>query len=260
MGIFSFIEKGLGLRTGATQAAKQADAMGREQLADEKAFMGELKGLYDPYIQRGEGASADLYDFYSGNQQPIIDQAKASPFYNSMISTGEDAIARNRQATGGFRSGTTQQNLAQNSQNVLQGLVQQALQGKSGFADTGMAAVGNYGSQAGGMLNQIGSTAGAVATGGMNEAARRGQVQQGGIQAGTDILMGLFSDRRLKAKVKKIGVKNDLPWYSWVWNKEAKKLGLTGGSVGHIADEVEAVRPDLISERNGYKTVNYEGF
>ena len=54
----------------------------------------------------------------------------------NLKSQGENAIARNQQATGGFRSGTTQENLAQNSQNVLQGLVQQNLQGNQYLANT----------------------------------------------------------------------------------------------------------------------------
>lgn len=260
MGIFSFIEKGLGLRTGATAAARDAKELGENQLADEKAFLAELQGLYNPYIQRGEQASYDLDQFYSGNQQPIIDSAMNSPFYAQNIKTGEDAIARNRQATGGFRSGTTQENLAQNSQGVLQGLVQQMLQGKAGIADTGFSAIGNYGKQGSSMLSQIGSTAGEVATGGMNEAARQGQVKQGALSGGVDLLMGLFSDRQLKDNIKLLGDKNGLPWYSWDWNEKAENIGLTGSSTGHIADEVEVVRPDLIGERNGYKTVNYEGF
>ena len=69
-------------------------------------------------------------------QQRFVDRVQASPFYNSMISQGEDAVARNASVTGGMRSGNIQPGLAQNSQNVLQNLTNQQLQGLFSFAGT----------------------------------------------------------------------------------------------------------------------------
>ena len=254
--MFSFIEKGLGLRTGATSAAKEAKASGEVQLERETDFMSELQGLYNPTIQQGQQASAGLADYYGGNQQPIIDQATSSPLYQTLRDTGESAVARNAQATGGFRSGTTQENFAKNDQNVLMGLIQQILQGQGGIADAGANATNNYASSGSNILGQIGGTAGQIANVDINSAANKTNLLTGLVSAGA----AFASDESLKENIVKIGEKNNLNWYSWDWNKLAKSIGLSGSDEGYIAQEVESVRPDLVVTQNGYKAVIYGGF
>ena len=61
----------------------------------------------------------------------------------------------------------------------------------------------------------------------------------------------LFSDRRLKKNIEKVGeYKNGLNKYSfeYLWGEK---------SVGAMADEVEKVMPWAVGDVNGYKTVNY---
>ena len=58
----------------------------------------------------------------------------------------------------------------------------------------------------------------------------------------------------------RIGSLGELGWYSWDWNELAKSVGLTGSDKGHIAQEVQKVRPDLVVEKNGYLAVIYGGF
>lgn len=63
---------------------------------------------------------------------------------------------------------------------------------------------------------------------------------------------GLFSDRRLKRNIKRVGSTDDglgIYTYQYVW----------GGPVlmGVMADEVERVAPHAVGEVGGYKTVNY---
>ena len=142
MGMFSFLDKPF--RTGATQAAKNAKKMGAVSLEEQGALREEIGGIYDPRMQAGEKAFGEVADFYSGNQQPIIDQAMSSPFMSQLVNQGEESIARNSQMTGGFRTGTTQENLAGNSQNVLMNLVQQMLSGKQGIANQGSNATDAY--------------------------------------------------------------------------------------------------------------------
>ena len=179
MGMFSFIEKGLGLRTGATQAAKQATEMGEVSLAEQTALKEEIGGIYDPRIQAGGKAFGELTDFYGGDQQTIIDQAQASPFMSSLVTAGEEGIARNAQMTGGLRTGTTQENLAQNSQNVLQNLVQQILQGKSGVAQSGFGATDAYTTAMQNIVAGQGATRGEIANIGINQAAQKANVRTG---------------------------------------------------------------------------------
>jgi len=68
---------------------------------------------------------------------------------------------------------------------------------------------------------------------------------------------GTFSDERLKKNIQRIGTLGDFGWYSWDWNEIAQKLGITDETYGVIAQEVAGSRPDVISERDGYLTVNY---
>jgi hypothetical protein len=68
-----------------------------------------------------------------------------------------------------------------------------------------------------------------------------------------------LSDARLKSNVRKVGSVNGFNWYSWTWNAIANAMGLSGDSQGVIAQEVEAIAPNLIGEIGGYKSVNYGG-
>jgi hypothetical protein len=170
-------------RTGATQAAKGAKVAGEESLAEQQALKEQIGGIYDPRIQSGEKAFGELEGFYGGDQQTIIDQAQASPFMSQLVNTGESAIARNAQMTGGFRSGTTQENLASNSQNVLMNLVQQILQGKEGIAQSGFGATDAYTTALQNIVAGTGATRGEIANIDVNRAAQRGNMI-GGLVSG----------------------------------------------------------------------------
>ena len=172
-----------------------------------------------------------------------------SPFYQSMLQQGEDTILRNASATGGLRSGNAQQALAQNSQNVLNNLVQQQLGGISGLARTPLntnqiaSQMGNIGRQAGqGYLDAYG-------------AQQQGLGNLIGLGAG---LYQAFSDIRLKENVEHVANDdNGRKWYKWDWNNKAKELGLTGSAYGVMAHELPK---DFLSldDDTGYLIVNYE--
>lgn len=69
----------------------------------------------------------------------------------------------------------------------------------------------------------------------------------------------IFSDINLKSGVKFEKEVNGFNWYSWTWNDNARRLGLSGDAQGVIAQEVERTRPDLVVIKDGYKAVNYAG-
>ena len=253
--MFSFLDKPF--RTGATQAAKQAKELGGETLAEQTALKEEIGGIYDPRMQAGSKAFGEITDFYGGDQQTIIDQAQASPFRAVLTTAGEEGIARNAQMTGGLRTGTTQENLAQNEQNVLMNLVNQIVQGKQGIAQAGFGATDAYTTAMQNIVAGQGATRGEIAGVDISKAAGKQNMLSGLVQAGAT---AYSSDKNLKKNIVKIGEKNDLPWYSWDWNELAKSIGLTGSDKGHIAQEVQKVRPDLVVEKNGYLAVIYGGF
>ena len=234
-------------KTAADTAAKSSDAA----IGLQREALNYLKQSQAPLLEAQQFGLTGLMDYYGGNQQGLIDQVQSSPFYSSMIDQGEEALLRNAAATGGLRSGGTQQALAQNSQNVLQGLVGQQL--------GGLGQLAGYQPNTAGVANQLNTIGNTTAQG----IVAQGQAQQAGLgnmlNLGTSILGGLFSDERLKTNIKKVGRVNGFNWYSWTWNDVAEKLGLSGDSHGVLAQEVEQVKPELVGEREGYKTVNYMG-
>ena len=183
MGLFDFTKK---FRTGRTSARKAGDAaavqakdLGAQTLAEQQALKTELGSIYQPTMQAGQQAFGGLADYYAGNQQPIIDQAMSSPFMSQLVNQGEQAIARNAQATGGFRSGSMQENLAQNSQNVLMNLVNQTLQGKQGIANAGFGATDAYSTGAQNIIAGQGATRGQIANVDIANAAQQANMAAG---------------------------------------------------------------------------------
>lgn len=231
----------------AADASREASQL---QAGYQREALDYLKTSQAPLLEAQQFGLTGLMDFYGGDQQGLIDQVQSSPFYSSMINQGEEAVLRNAAATGGLRSGTTQNALAQNSQNVLQGLVNQQLGGLGQLSglNPNVEGVAN-------MTSGIGQTLGQGITG-------AAQAKQDAIGQGLNLAMtaaGMFSDERLKDNIKRIGKVNGHNWYSWSWNKLAESIGLSGVSQGVLAQEVEKTNPELIGEREGYKTVNYVG-
>ncbi len=181
-----------GFRTGATRAAKDAKLAGEVSLAEQQALKTEIGDIYNPRMQMGEQAFQDVAGFYGGDQQTIIDEAKASPFMSSLVSTGEDAIARTSQATGGFRTGTTGENMVQNSQNVLMNLVQQILGGKQSIAQAGFGATDAYTTAMQNIIAGTGATRGEIAGIDVSRAAQKQNMWSGLVSGGIKAAAGGF--------------------------------------------------------------------
>lgn len=213
-----------------------------------------LMNKYNEQLETYGSAQAQPQIQPAQGQQAFIDEVMASPFYQSNIQQGENAVLRNVSATGGLRSGAANEALAQNSQNVLQNLTNQRLQGLQGF--TGGAGLE---SQISDLISGIGKTTGqGTIAAGQAQADASGNTINNLIGLGTLATKIPWSDPKLKTDVIKIGEKNGFNIYSWKWNKIAKKLGLHGHSIGVMADEVKRIMPDAIGERSGFMTVNYK--
>lgn len=214
-----------------------------------------------------EEAILGLQDYYqvpgqASTQEQLIAQAEASPLYRSLLESGEESALRTASATGGLRSGGSIADVQSVQNNALLQAYNQAqsredyerslnLQGLSGLAQlpTNQAAIA-------GQMGQIGQTQAQ----GIIAETQAGMQKNVGI---TNDVMDLakmaaqFSDIRLKENIEHKGDKNGHHWYSWTWNREAEKLGLTGDSEGYMAHEVYKTRPEAIGEKDGYITVNY---
>ena len=74
---------------------------------------------------------------------------------------------------------------------------------------------------------------------------------KGGAQAG----LAMFSDRRLKKDIKKLGrFSEGINWHSFRYADESP---LANERIGFMADEVQERVPEAVSERGGYMTVDY---
>lgn len=215
-----------------------------------------------------EGALTQLGGLYGleggeGSQQDLIDRAKESPLYQSIMGgreAGEESIARHASMTGGLRSGGTTADLAEYNTKLentaLLTSYNQQLQGLQGMA--------NLPSN----VNQI-----AAGTVGIGQTMAQGQIagSQANIQAknmGFSQLMGItglgfdaaaaYSDIRLKENIRLVGTFKGHNWYKWDWSDEAANLNLFGEGEGVMAHEVFETRPEVIGDNNGYITVDYE--
>ena len=214
-----------------------------------------------------EEALGDIRGAYSGTgeeQQQIIDRAISSPLYGAIMGgqeAGEEAILRNAAMTGGMRSGNVQSNLYDyNTQLENQALLQSYNQQMGGLQS--LAGLPSLAPQIAQGISGIGTTLGQ----GQIAAA---QAQQQGTQNMYSNIMGsaqlgvsaygagMFCDRRLKTKIKLIGEHNGFKMYKWDWNIVAQKMGLTGNTIGYLADEVYIKRPDAVSIKDMFMFIDY---
>ncbi len=187
-------------------------------------------------------------------QNQMIQDVMSSPFYQSMISQGEQGIGRNLSMTGGLRSGTANEALARNSQQVLQQLTNQRLTGLQG-----MAALPSNANQIAQGMTGIGQTLAQGQLGGAQAVQQMNAALIGG--AGSAIGGAMASDPRLKENVEWVGfveyLGDMLNEYIWDWNEKGNKLGYYGSSRGHMADELLESQPELVTVKDGYMAVFY---
>lgn len=220
-----------------------------------------------------QGAMSQLGGFYGigGDPGASLSAFQSSPIYQAMQNaraSGEESILRQQAATGGLRTGTTQQNLAGFNQRIEDQALMNYMGGLTGLANTQ-----TYAPQIAQMTSGIGQTLGqgmvAEQQGllaGREDLRNFAQNErQYGHEVGMSFLGGsgggsggMFSDSALKENVEKIGTQNGFNVYKWSWNDLAKDLGLYGESSGVLADEVEKVKPEAVSMNNGFKFVNYD--
>ena len=78
-------------------------------------------------------------------QAAAIEQLRASPFYQSLYRTGEEAVLQNASATGGIRGGNTERGLADFGADTLAKTIDRQLASLGGLGEMGLGAVGELG-------------------------------------------------------------------------------------------------------------------
>lgn len=192
---------------------------------------GTLTNSLMPSVGVGNNALSSIQGLLGLGGDPAQGQAG---FQNYLNSTGHDfrmqegtrAITGSNAAKGLLNSGATLKALNQYGQNL----------GSQDFA--------NYLGQVGGLV-----TAGQNSA---NTVAAAGQYSKGKGSSQGGIIPGLFSDRRLKRDVTKLGEYDDglgIYRYKYLWSDEER--------VGFMADEVAELRPwALGAEVDGFQTIH----
>lgn len=242
---------------GGAEDAANVSAQSQREALD---YLKQTERLPQAFREGALGGLGREYGFdangnYGGDGMNIVQRAEASPFYQTAVKRGEESVLRNASATGGLRSGTTNENLAAVNQNALLSSYTNQLSGLQG-----MAQLPSNANNIANTMSGIGNTVAQGMTAGAQYQSAQSQNNVNNAMAAGNLAMqgySTFSDRRLKSNLKYIGESNGYKLWSWTWNEAAKELGLTGESSGVIAQEVEAINPHAVSERDGFKTVDY---
>ena len=202
-----------------------------------------IKSAYGGTVGAGTGATNFLQSLLTGQG----DTAAANGGYQNYLQNAGYAPAMRQlaqgvtgqgAAAGILNSGTTAKALQSRGAELNQGFFNNYLQNLSGLAGQGL--------QAGGLIANTGQKSTSTSTGGSPSVL-------GSIGSAVGGIASIFSDRRLKESIRKVGEFADgLGIYSF------RYIGQKNRVRGVMADEVERLRPWALGPRcAGYATVNY---
>lgn len=219
---------------------------GREDLAnfDNSAL--------NPYVDSGTQNLGALNRINSGD----FSSFQYSPDYQFALDSGVNAIEGSAAGQGSLQSGKSLKDLmrfgqglgTQNFNNYagrLQNMAQMGQNAASTQTGQNMRVAGmganlaqGAGSSIADMHTQIGNAQAAGARAPFNDA----------LSAGGTIAM--FSDRRLKTNIKKVGEEKGLNVYEfdYIWGEHA---------TGYMSDEVKELYPEAVFQNNGFDMVDY---
>lgn len=269
MGFVDRITGKSGAKAAKSAARTQAEASNRVVDLQESA-MNRQMNLLAPYVNYGRQQLGLL------DQLNLPDIANFRPEDDPMLQYQNDQAIRAVQnasaAAGKYGSGGMMEEIARqvqgNSYNFqrdrlaqLQSIRQQLFGEQFNKAGFGLNAATGQGSALMQGTNMMGNTilggANALAAGKVGAANAQAQGANNLLNLGSQIgsafaLMG--SDRRLKRNVRKVG-KHDLG--IGVYQYQYKHSD--DWFIGVMADELQAIRPDLVHEVDGYLMVDYGG-
>lgn len=220
-------------------------------------------------------------------QQAAITGIEQGAGFQAQVRAGEEALLQRASATGGLRGGNVQAALAQFRPQMLQQEIERQYGRLGGLAGVGGTVAQQLASAGLGSTERLASLGQASAAGTGAAAQTSGAAvanlmqQQGAAQAGAELSRGqafanvlnlpaqflgmqygakvgtpgfgnIFSDRRLKRNITKIGTRPDglgVYEFEYIWGG--------GRQIGLMAQEVQGVYPDAVGEAGGYLTVNY---
>jgi hypothetical protein len=192
----SFIGKAVGYLTGAHDQAEAIQSGAQTQAASadkgiafQQQALDQFTKTLAPYVNAGYGALGGQQDLLglngAGAQQTAIAGIQASPQYQALSQSGQDAILANASATGGLRGGNVQAALGQFQPALLSSLINDRFSQLGGLTQIGQASAagtGAAGLQTGANVSNLLQQQGAALAG--------GQIAQGSVgrQGFSDLL------------------------------------------------------------------------
>lgn len=176
----------------ANQAADAQTQSAQLGIEEQRRQFDQIQQLLSPFVNAGTGALGAQQDLLgtngAGAQQAAIGGIQASPQYQALSQSGQDAILANASATGGLRGGNVQAALGQFQPQLLAQLIEQQYSRLGGLTSLGQnaaAGVGNAGMQTGNQITQLLGQQGAAQAG---AALANGKAQSQFINSATGAL------------------------------------------------------------------------
>jgi hypothetical protein len=190
----------------ASKNASQAQQQSNDKaIAEQQRQFNETRALLQPYVDAGSPALKEQMRILgllgTDEQRVAIAGQEQSPFFQSLVKRGEDAILQNASATGGLRGGNVQAALSQFRPELLNQFINQQYTRLGGIATLGQnaaAGVGNLGQATANNIGNLLTSSGAAQAGGIlaqgqaNQSLISGLGQIGGTAIGALAQQGVF--------------------------------------------------------------------
>jgi hypothetical protein len=156
VGLFGSILKGVGSIAGGVIAGNAKKKASKLELQGIMAGVDEERRQFDttradfaPILQAGTAALGQQGDILGLNGDPAqsaaMEALRASPFFQSIFRTGEEAVLQNASATGGIRGGNVQRGLADFGADAFMQTIREKLAQLGGISGMGADATGALG-------------------------------------------------------------------------------------------------------------------
>lgn len=204
-----------------------------------------LTGIYTPQAQSGVAANnvlAGALGVPGGDTAGAtagFNQYQQNSGFQNVLQRLVSGITGNQAAGGLLRSGSTSNRILQEGTALNQQSYNNWLQQLQGLSGLGL--------QGGGIIANTGQRSTGTSTGG-------GPSTAGTIASAIGGIASIFSDRRLKTDIRRVGkTKGGLPLYSFRYKAGGPK------QIGVMAQDVAKKKPDALGpEVGGFKTVNLD--
>lgn len=115
----------------------------RESIEEQRRQFDEIQALLSPYVEAGNTSLTQQMNLIGlgGDtaQASAISALEASPQYEALVKSGEEAILQGASATGGLRGGNVQSALAEYRPSILSQLIENQYSKLSGLTGIGQA-------------------------------------------------------------------------------------------------------------------------